>query len=76
MARKKKSNKKIVKGTLLATLAGAAVSAGALALSNKKVRKKIKSSVDSLEKEGIDELDKLIKKVKKSRKASEKKLTR
>lgn len=76
MARKKKRNKKIIKGTLLATLGGAALSGAALALSNKKVRKKIKSTVDDLEKEGIDELDKLIKKVKKSRKESEKKLSK
>jgi hypothetical protein len=76
MSRKKKRNKKVIKGALLATLGGAAVSAGALALSDKKVRKKLKSTVDSLEKEGIDELDKLIKKVKRSRRESEKKLTR
>jgi hypothetical protein len=76
MARKKKHSKKIIKGALLATLGGAAVSAGALALSDKKVRKKIKSTVESLEKEGVDELDKLIKKVKRSRKESENKLTR
>ena len=76
MTRKKKRNKKIIKGTLLATLGGAAVSAGALALSDKKVRKKLKSTVDDLEKEGIDRLDKLIKKVKKAKKESKGKLSK
>jgi ATP-dependent protease HslVU (ClpYQ) peptidase subunit len=76
MPRKKKRNKKIIEGTLLATLGGAVLSAGALALSDKKVRKKLKTAVDNLEKEGIDKLDELINKVKKSRKKSEKRLSR
>lgn len=76
MPARKRNSKKIIRGALLATLGGAVVSAGALALSDKKIKNKLKKTFKNLENEGIDKLDEIIKKLKESKKQSEKKLGR
>jgi hypothetical protein len=76
MPGRKKRSKKIIRNTLLATLGGAVVSAGALALSDKKIKNKLTKTVKKLENEGLDKLDEIIENLKKSKKRSKKKLSR
>ena len=70
--RQKKS--KILEGAAIATAAGVALGAAAIALSNKKTRNKIKKGLKKLEKEGAKELDEIIETVEKAKIESKKKL--
>jgi hypothetical protein len=70
----KAKNSQILEGAAIATAAGVAVGAAALALSNKKTRKKIGKEIKKLEKMGSEELDSIIDKVKVAKAKSEKKI--
>ena len=73
MPKRKTTRGKALKGALSA-LGAAAIGAAAIALSNKKTRGKIKKLAKSLEKEGVEELDKIIAKVEKAKKSTKRKL--
>lgn len=72
MPKKKDTKKSKILET--AAIAGVAVGAAAIALSDKNTRSKIKKGLKKLEKEGAGQLDKIIKTVEKAKIESRKKL--